>query len=593
MASKENLEEIRRRLSIVSFIGERVPLKKSGRNYKGLCPFHQEKTPSFMVNEEKQIFHCFGCAAGGDIFTFLMKMEGLTFGEALQELAKKAGVKLPTSLEKTDSKADEEWARRKAWGFRINEIAQEHFVQNLNHPTLGRGVRDYLQTRGIDLATAKQHFLGYADKEWESLLHLFQEAKAPLKLALELGLIKERERGGGYYDFFRERLMFPILDNQGKGVGFSGRMLSGEEGAKYLNSSDSFLYNKSRTVFGLYWARDAIRIQDEVVLVEGNLDLLALRQAGIENVAAPLGTALTKDHIEQMMRHTRNFIVAFDGDKAGQQSAFRALPLFLELGLTPKAMVLPAGEDPDSFIRKEGKEGWSRLKDRAATLFEYFMESVFREAGKGTAAQVHAWEKIRPMLGKVGNSLEQNIYKKQVAEKFGVALPEFFAPSAGSGIRTIGQKFQKTGQGEPGEPKIKYPEEEKLLITAMVLQPKVLKRVRAAGDIFTDTRLKKTAEALFCLAAEGEISISTLPEEVDPQLAGWIREMALLEDGETLWEKVVSDCLSKIGKKNRHAQLLQLNTQIRRAETEGNEANLGALLAEKAKLTAAKKGTGT
>lgn len=581
MASKELLEEIRRRLSIVSFVGERIPLKKSGRNFKGLCPFHQEKTSSFMVNEEKQIFHCFGCASGGDIFTFLMKIDGLTFPEALQELAKKAGVKLPTLLKKEDSEANEEWARRKAWGFRVNEIAQKHFLQNLNDPTLGKNARNYLQSRGINLETAKQHFLGVADKEWESLVTLFKEAKAPLKLVLELGLIKEREKEGGYYDFFRERLMFPILDIQGKVIGFSGRMLGTTEGAKYLNSSDSLIYNKSRSLFGLYWAKDAIRTQDEVILVEGNLDLIALRQAGVENVVAPLGTALTKEHLELLMRYTRNFIIAFDGDKAGQQSAFRALPVFLDLGLTPKALILPTGEDPDSFVRKEGKTGWDHLKQRALTLFEYFMECVFREAGKGTAAQVHAWEKIRPMLEKVANPLEQNIYKKQIGEKLGVALPNL--------KKSHGQwTMNNESKAKPATP---YPEEEKLLIAAMVLKPKVLKMIQNAGDIFTDPRLKKTAEILFQqYKDEGDISISTLPSEMDPQLAGWIREIALREDGETIWERAATDCLSKIKGKNLGLQLSQLNQEIKTAESQGDEAVIEKLLIEKTKLIGTKRG---
>ena len=580
MASKQILEEIRSRVSIAALVGERVPLKRSGHNFKGLCPFHQEKTPSFMVSEEKQIFHCFGCAAGGDVFTFLMKMDGLSFQEALADLAKRAGVTLPAEKQAAPG-ADAEWVKRKQWSQRVNEIANAFFKKNFADEKIGKNIREYIQGRGIRLETASQHGLGFADKSWDALLHALNAAKVPLALVQELGLIKEREKNSGYYDFFRNRLMFPILDAKGEIVGFSGRTLDPEDGAKYLNSPDSILYNKSKTLFGLHWAKEAIRKQDEVILVEGNLDLLSLRQAGIENVVAPLGTALTVEHLKLLMRHTRNFVIAFDSDAAGIAAAMRALPLFLELELVPKALILPNGMDPDNFMRQEGIAGWEKLQKKSLTLFEFFIDDTIAKAGKGTAAVVNAWEKIKPMLQKVVSPVEQGIYRQQVAQKLRVD----------EGWLKKGPQTQNNMRATSNEQRItKYPEEERLLIAAMVLKPNVVDAIKEAGDIFTNPELKDLATQLFSAhAEEGTIHLAATLETLDEKMAGWVREMALVDEADQVWEKAVGDCLTKIRAKSLISKLAILNQEIAVAEGEGNETTLLKLLTEKAKLTETKR----
>ncbi|OGQ04492.1 MAG: DNA primase [Deltaproteobacteria bacterium RIFCSPLOWO2_12_FULL_44_12] len=577
MASKEILEEIRRRLSIVSLIGERIPLKKSGRNFKGICPFHQEKTPSFMVSDEKQIFHCFGCSTGGDIFTFLMKLDGLNFAEALEELARKAGVKLPPRQKSDTPDADADWMRQKKWALRLNEIAKDFFFKNLHDETKGTPARQYLKSRGISLELAKQLQLGFSDKSWEALVSVLSEAKAPLKLAADLGLVKKREKEEGYFDFFRARLIFPIFDVKGEIVGFGGRVLEkSDDSAKYLNSSDSILYNKSRTVYGLNWAKEAIRKQEEAILVEGYMDLISLKQAGIENVVAPLGTALTLDHLQLLKRYTTNFVVAFDGDDAGTQAAFRALPLFLGLELVPKALTLPTGMDPDNFIRQEGKEAWEKLKDRSQTLFEYFVDWVIKETGKGTAAKVEAWEKIRPLLAKVKNSVEAGIYRKKVANKLGVD-EEWLQTRHETRIPNL---ESRTSNLEPS-----YPEEERLLIAAMILKPKVAKMLENIEDIFTDPTLKNLAKQLFQeYAEEKNVGLTNIQDKLDERLAGWIREMALVEEDDTVWEKAAMDCLTKIESKSLGIRLTKLNHEIAIAEDKGDEPLVLSLLTQKNEL---------
>ena len=582
MASKEILEEIRARSSIVSLIGERIPLKKSGRNFKGLCPFHQEKSPSFMVSDDKQIFHCFGCGAGGDIFTFVMKIDGLDFPEALKDLARRAGVTLPKESQSQSPDADAEWERRKQWSLKLNQLALEHFIKNLEDPQAGKKAGLYLEKRGIEKTTAKIHKLGAAKEGWDALTHAFAALKAPMKLAVELGLIREKENGG-YYDFFRDRLMFPIFDSKGAVVGFSGRTLNAEDAAKYINSSDSILYHKSKTLFGFFWAKEAIRKQDEVILVEGNLDCLTLRQAGIENVAAPLGTALTAEHLKFLSRHTQNFIIAFDGDKAGSLAAIRALPLFLELKLVPKALRLPQGSDPDSFIRTSGIKEWEALKNRSKTLFEYFLDETMANTPKGTQGVVQAWEKIAPILNRVESPVEKGIYKRQIAVKLGVEEKWLEEKKRRTMDRGPWTEDQKQNVKE-------YPKEERLLIAAMVLKPKLIDIVKDSGPAFTHPELQQMATQLFeAHAEEKSASLAALQTILNEPLAQWVREMALVEEEEMVWEKAVEDCLAKIRIKSIGARLEKLNREIAEAENRGNEAALLDLLNEKTKLMESKK----
>lgn len=582
MASPQILDEIRRRISIVSLVGERVPLKKSGGNFKGLCPFHQEKTPSFMVSDDKQIFHCFGCAAGGDIFSFLMKLDGLTFPEALEELAERAGVGLPREKTPHQRDADAEWARRKQWAFRCNEIAKDFFVKNLRENSSGRNALEYMKERGIKTETIAKYQLGCADKNWGGFVQHLKNANAPLSLAAELGLIKKRGSGTaaeeGHFDFFRDRIIFPILDAKEKTIAFGGRALDKTDHAKYLNSPDSLLYHKSLTLYGLNWAKDSIRKQDEVILVEGYMDALTLWQAGIQNVVAPCGTALTPDHLRLLMRHTKNFVTAFDGDTAGVTAAFRSLPIFLELGLTPRTIALPKGEDPDSFVQKEGPPAWEKLKTAAPTLFEFFIQQTALAAGPGTAGMLAAWEKIRPLLQKVSNSVERAIYLKQVSER--LHLPE-------NELNKAVNPLNKLAIATPVKKAINtIPDTERQLLAVMVLCPQLASRVREVLEEFENEELKKIGTQLFLrIAEEKDESLPSLLGLLNEELANWIRAMGLSETQNEEWEKTLDDCLAKVRTKNWAKEMEALNVRIQEAEKLGDEKTLLKLLKEKKGLS--------
>lgn len=582
MASKQILEEIRTRISIVSLVGDRLPLKKSGRNFKGLCPFHQEKTPSFMVSEEKQIYHCFGCQEGGDIFTFLMKIDGLTFPEALKELAQRVGVRLPEKEKGESRDKDAAFTKKKEWAFRLNALAKDYFCRTLASAS-GNGARQYLKNRGLSAETIQNLGIGFAPQEWEGLAAFLKSQNAPLPLAAELGLIKKRETQEGYFDFFRHRVIFPIRDLKGKVIAFGGRTLDEKEGAKYLNSPETLLYHKSNTFYGFREAAEAIRKKDEVFIVEGYMDWITLWQAGIQNVVAPCGTALTSEHLQRLRRTTQNIILTFDGDTAGTQAALRSLPLFLELALTPRLLLLPGGTDPDSFLKERGAQAFSTLQEKSPTLFEFFIDWTVQNSPKGTAGALQAWKKIEPLLQKIQDRVEKGIYLKRIAAKTGIEVENLKKNNKNNRL-----------ENKPASPLNEaksYPEEERLLLAALVLKSKLSEKIRGAGEVFTHSRLKEISTQLFqILDEEGNVALHVALNHCDPPLASWIREMAMVEEEDQLWEKAVTDCLIKIKSRNLKTKLMQLNEEITLAEQAGNESTLLKLLTEKTKLMESQKG---
>lgn len=589
MFDQQILSDIRDRMPIVSLIGERIPLKKAGRNYRGLCPFHQEKTPSFMVSDEKQIFHCFGCGEGGDVFKFLMKFEGLSFAEAVWLLADKAGVQLPKDAFSKDP--DDELVRKKKWAYRINEIACEYFKESLKGSS-GQPARNYLKNRGILDETWTQLFLGYAEKGWDGLIRHLEEKRAPLDLACELGLIKKKNDSSGYYDFFRNRLMFPIISPRGEILGFSGRALDEEDTAKYLNSPDSLIYHKSSSLYGLNLAAAEIRRNDSLLIVEGNIDLVSLYQAGFKNVVAPLGTALTSGHIRLLSRYTKNVVVIFDGDDAGSKAAIRALPLFLEADLTPRAVAMPKAEDPDSFIRKNGAEKFGTMLSGAPTLFEHVVDRIAQRTTDDTAGRINAMHQIIPLLREVSDAVELGMYRNYSAKRLKIR-EEIIREALAKGA-----KKATTGIAEAGRPKKDIARDklagnaERLLVETMIASPHLIESVidRVHPDQFGDRSARTIVELMMNERKNGAVDLTALLERVaDPDLALELRSIAMdargLEDVEA--KQVIDDCLDVMERRPAELKLESLNEAIRDAETEGNDALLFELLARKRDLAQA------
>lgn len=414
MIKQEKIVEIRDRSSIVEIISDFVTLKKAGRNYMGLCPFHAEKTPSFTVNEEKGIFHCFGCRAGGSVFQFLMQYDHLTFPEAVERVANRYGI----AVERTDRANGQESAGERESLYRINERAAAVYQRLLLDRAEGRKALNYLQGRGVDLDTARAFMLGYAPPSGSGLLELMKREKFTVHDGLRLGLIGQRGPGQFYEKFF-SRLMFPIINPAGKIVGFGGRVL--DQGLpKYLNSSETPLFRKGSTLYGLYHAKDGIRKADRVVVVEGYLDAIALHQCGVTYAVATLGTALTPDHVRLLSRYTRNITALFDGDAAGRNAAARSFEIFSEAGLFGQAAFLPNGEDPDTFIRSHGQAALEAVLERATPLADYYFTWLEQRYGKTLDGKSQIAAEITRVLAKVNNPFETDLLVRRAVDVLGI-----------------------------------------------------------------------------------------------------------------------------------------------------------------------------
>jgi len=412
--SEQKIEEIRSAVDIVDIISSYVHLRKRGKNFVGLCPFHQEKTPSFTVSSDKQIFHCFGCGAGGNVFKFLMDFKNISFIEAVEEIAEHAGIKI--QYEKSElteiQKELEEF-------YEINNFAARYFEEVLQKSFDAEEARQYLRRRNIKPKTQKLFRIGFAPAGWNNFLNAAKENKIDLQKAKTLGLIDVNEKGE-YYDKFRERIIFPIFSPNGRVIAFGGRILIDKENtAKYLNSPESKIYSKRKSLYGLFHSKEEIRKLDRAILVEGYMDLISLYQADIKNVVASSGTSLTEEQVQLLSRFTKNIIVLFDADPAGQKASLRSIELLLKNDFDIKVMMLPPGEDPDSFINKYGKEKFDELLNSAKNFVE-FQTAQFEAEGKFndpiTAAS--AIREIVRTLSLVNDELKRSLLIKTIVKKF-------------------------------------------------------------------------------------------------------------------------------------------------------------------------------
>lgn len=410
---QDTIEELRNRSNIVELVSEFVALKKAGRNYVGLCPFHTEKTPSFSVNPDKQICYCFGCGEGGNEISFLMKIQDVSFPEAVRRLASRRGVLIP---EPEATEAQKKNAAERAGLLKVHRLAADFFARNL-FSERGKPTREYLAGRGLAAPAGETFVLGYAPPGWRNLQNHLAASRVPEELLRKSGLVIFKDNGRSY-DRFRGRLMFPIENMQGDVIAFGGRELDGGE-PKYLNSPESPIYSKGDNLYGLSRTRDDIRSRDSVILVEGYFDLLALWSAGIRNVAATLGTALTKRQVSLMGRLTRNVIVLFDGDEGGRSAVERSLPLFLEQGMSASVVVLPDGTDPDDYVRQRGAEALYSLIAGAVPMVDYYIEAVMKNRGSLEEQALLARETIS-FIKSIPDVIQRNLFVKRCAEKLGV-----------------------------------------------------------------------------------------------------------------------------------------------------------------------------
>jgi DNA primase len=565
---EEKINEVRQHASIVEVVSDYVSLKKSGKNYLGLCPFHSERTPSFTVNEEKGIFHCFGCGAGGNVFNFLMRTGQMSFPEAVRTVATRYNVALPTR-----ELSEEEKRRRSLRSklYEVNETAAEYFHRVLTSQREGEEGRKYLAQRGISEETVGEHRLGFAPASWDSLVLFLQKKGVPLNLAETLGLILPRKEGvaagrPGYFDRFRRRVIFPIISEGGRVLGFGGRIIVREdvrEGdmppPKYMNSPESPIYRKGQTLYGLNAAKGFIREKGNALIVEGYMDLLSLYQAGFRNVVASLGTALTSSQLGLLGRYTKEAFLVFDGDESGQKATQRSLELFLQEGISARVVSLPVGYDPDSFIRREKGDKFERILAEAPPLVEFlFEQALARHRADSVEGKVRIVRELIPALSGLRDPLERNLYIERFALRLG--LKESQIRDQLRGREPIADGGEKGGASAP-----RGPAHERMLLQLMLLDILAVSRVREVMGLegFSDPRHQKLARKLLDLWEKGE--------ELEPQeflgrveeddLRGLVSEL-LLEEGSVLDPgRMLEDALRK-------GKLFQIRREIREVDEE-------------------------
>ncbi len=553
-----------------------------------------------MVNEEKQIFHCFGCGEGGDVFAFLMKAGHFTFPEAAKELAKRYGIPLPRWESSPLQK--KERAKREIL-FQINQLASDYFHDLLIRKKEGEAGRTYLAERGVGDGIIREHRLGYAPEGWEGLVEHLKEKRVPLELAWELGLILPKKKVGnaplregrgaeatGWYDVFRKRIIFPIFDLHQRVVGFGGRAL-GEGQPKYINSPESSLYHKGEVLYGLQMARRFVTERDGAIIVEGYFDLLTLHHFGFKQTIATLGTALTVQHLRMLKRYTKNLFMVFDPDPAGLQAALRALPLFLEEEVTGKVVLLPKGEDPDTFLRRGHLSDFEKRLAEAVPLIDFFLDRLMcLHDPKSIDGKVSIAKEALAVLRKIPDKIRMGLYVRRLAER--LDLEESVLSSMINAPPRERARFKETLSPKP--PAEHLPRSEEMVIRLMIHHPNLVPTISRERilDEFESPLLRRLGlelERIF--QKRGALNLNEVLSEVEEGLRGTLCEYTFQEDG-LLGDqpnRILEDCLEKIRRKRLKRDERDLLRRIKEAESR-KEKELELLLMKRQEL--AKRGKG-
>lgn len=582
LISQEIIKQVKERTDIAEVVSGYVTLTKTGQNLKGLCPFHNEKTPSFTVSSSRQMFHCFGCGEGGDVFTFLMKRENLGFTESVQELGRRAGVPIQVSVGGQVSEDEVRRERIRA----INEKAAAWFRRNLFDAQVGKDAQQYLTSRGISLETAQTFGMGLALPSWDGLLRsMGREGFTPVELA-SAGLAVQKDQGGSqrrdeasYYDRFRGRIMFPIHDLRRRVTAFGGRVL-GEGMPKYLNSPDTPVFRKGSALYGLERAREASAQARSLVIVEGYFDAVAFHQAGITNVVATLGTALTADHVQLLRRFASKVVLLFDPDPAGVRASVRTLDLFQGSGVAVRVVSVPEGEDPDTFIRKEGAEAFFHLQATAPSLVEFAVNQSLKEAGSDVIEErIRSVDDILRILQKTENRIEKEECLRLVAERLGInqqvliqRYPELVHMRTDRHLNRVqaGRSSSDSAGQMAGMKESPWERD----LTRFLLQGQLsADQIQAlAGVDFSVPAFRQIVEsALRNLTSEGGVRLEAVLEEMakSPDWVSLATELCLSEVHYDDQQAYIRGCFGALERARHQLRLSQLIAQLRDAEREG------------------------
>ena len=544
------IEDLRNRVNVVDFIREYVVLKKQGQNYTGLCPFHAEKTPSFVVSPHKQIFHCFGCGKGGNVYSFLMEKEGLTFPEAVVELANRCGVPVPQD-DLSPERVRQNSLRERF--YHINELAADFFQRMLYEPK-GKRVRQYLQNRGLADQTYKLFLLGFAPDSWDELSSFLLQNRVTEKEIITIGLAKKSQKDT-LVDRFRNRLIFPISNVSGKIIGFGGRVLDDGQ-PKYLNSPDTPLFSKGKHLYGLNLAKGVIRSNEQAILMEGYMDVITAHQHGVKQAVGTLGTALTEEQGKLIMRYTYNVVTCFDADSAGQEATKRGLDILQQLGVKVAVMTVPEGKDPDDFLKKQGYEEFQKALSQAYPFFEYNLLKLMEKYNRDNiSGKIQIIQELVPDLYKVQSPVKRQGYIQMLAERLSFSEQAIHAE-----IRKYqtGQSQSFKNRERPSEIVAEHKKDvftaadkaQRVLIRLVLETPEIMPEVEKAGgkELFSDNLYQEIYQTNYLLSQAGHnIKVEDLVthienEDVRQALTEILLTDELLQDGKRIYQ----DCLTTL-----------------------------------------------
>ncbi len=584
---EDKISEIKNRADIVEFISEYVILKKAGKNYVGLCPFHSEKTPSFTVSPDKQIFYCFGCGTGGNLISFLIKKDRISFPEAARILAKKYGVKIPEKNVSGEAKKRiTEIESLKS----INRLAMDFYHHVLFNTPSGKNGLYYLEKRGFRNKTLKNFDIGFAPYGWDNLLNFFRKKKVGDSFAQQLGLIAPKKNGAGFYDRFRNRIIFPIFDNNSAVTGFGGRVLD-DSLPKYLNSPETVLYNKSQSLYGLNIAKEKCRKTGMVYIVEGYLDLLSLHQSGIDNSVATLGTSLTADHLQLLKRYAEKIVLVYDSDEAGIKAAHRCIELFWKKHINFKAgdasynkeknvdtriLVLSSGHDPASYISEFGADSFLDCAEKAQGVIPFIISSAVKKHGLSTEGKIKIVADVKSSIAAVNDYVARGLYVKELAEVAGINEALIL-----ESIKQAIPDMQRNGAFKKKENVNTENRLEAKIISMMLQFPNIIPEIKKRDIVsyFRDEKFKSIGNlilenfAVICGNISGIISLTD-----DKFIRDKIASLAIVDE---IWEHNGCIKLLQQFESNRKDSKNTLLNEIKAAEKESDYELLFGLLKQK------------
>jgi DNA primase len=571
------VEQLKSQINIVNVIGQYVQLKKASRDrYVGLCPFHKEKSGSFSVSETKQFYHCFGCHVSGDVLKFVQAIEGVSFYEALKNLSERYGIPMPKRSEYTD-----EDSKTRAALMLMHELAQEQFCANL-HGSAGEIARAYLAKRGVSAETIEQFGIGYSLPSGRSLLRIFEERQFPVAQMEQSGLIGQRE-GGGYYDRFRNRLMFPIHNEAGRIIAFGGRALAADEKAKYMNSPETPIYRKTYTLYNLHRAKDSIRKDQRAILVEGYMDAIGVSAAGLGAVVASCGTALTAPQIQAIRRHAPNIVVNFDPDTAGASATEKSIGMLLEENMKVRVMELDGGLDPDEYCKQRGADAYREKLDQAKGYFYWLADGARKKYDVHTnEGVVSVLQFLLPAVQRISDRLERMAVANDVASYIGVP-PSMVLDSFRKSAADRQEKYIEL-------PKTAIRPDERGLINVLLSNAEGcdrliedLMRVETLGRL--DTR--RILQAIIAVhAAGGSVTFDAVSARLEDNDRRILAEMLFAEDPavEEFGIEWGRKCIARLLDADERQRYLQLKTRINELERAGKLDDAMLLMQELGKL---------